>query len=52
MIVTPDRIVVLEANTVPGMTATSLFPRCAKIAGIEFPDLLARIINLALEGKR
>jgi D-alanine-D-alanine ligase len=52
MIVTPDRIVVLEANTVPGMTATSLFPRCAKVAGIEFPDLLARIINLALEGKR
>ncbi len=30
----------LEANSLPGMTATSLLPQAAKAAGIEFPDLL------------
>lgn len=33
----------LEANSLPGMTATSLLPQAAKAAGIEFPDLLDRI---------
>lgn len=40
---------VLEVNTSPGMTATSLFPDAAKAAGISFPDLIERLINLALE---
>jgi D-alanine-D-alanine ligase len=42
-------IYVLETNTIPGMTATSLFPQGAKAAGLEFPDLLDTLINLALE---
>ncbi len=42
-------IFVLETNTIPGMTATSLFPQGAKAAGIEFPELLDRLISLALE---
>jgi D-alanine-D-alanine ligase len=33
----------LEANSLPGMTATSLLPQAAKAAGIEFPELLDRI---------
>ena len=33
----------LEANSLPGMTATSLLPQAARAAGIEFPDLLERI---------
>lgn len=42
-------IYVLETNTIPGMTATSLFPQGAKAAGIEFPELLDKLIELALE---
>jgi D-alanine-D-alanine ligase len=33
----------LEANSLPGMTATSLLPQAAKVAGIDFPQLLERI---------
>jgi D-alanine-D-alanine ligase len=33
----------LEANSLPGMTATSLLPQAAKAAGIDFPELLQRI---------
>ena len=33
----------LEANSLPGMTATSLLPQAARAAGIDFPALLARI---------
>jgi D-alanine-D-alanine ligase len=44
----------LEANTLPGMTATSLIPQAAAAAGMEFPVLCERIVELALEahGKR
>jgi len=38
----------LEVNTLPGMTATSLVPKAAKAAGIEFPQLLERIAFSAL----
>lgn len=44
-----DDITVLEVNTIPGMTPTSLLPTAAKAAGIEFPALLDRLIQLALE---
>lgn len=40
----------LEINTIPGMTGTSLVPKAAKAAGIEFPELVDRIVKLALEG--
>jgi D-alanine-D-alanine ligase len=39
----------LEANTLPGMTALSLIPQAATAAGISFPELCERIIQLALE---
>jgi D-alanine-D-alanine ligase len=39
----------LEANSLPGMTATSLLPQAAKAAGIEFPELLERICRGALQ---
>ncbi|MFP4308385.1 MAG: D-alanine--D-alanine ligase [Desulfococcaceae bacterium] len=38
----------LETNTIPGMTPTSLFPQAARAAGMEFPDLLDRLIRLAM----
>jgi len=50
LIVKPnDDVVVLEVNTIPGMTPTSLLPTAAKAAGIEFPELLDRLIGYALE---
>src|ERR1700691_5894885 len=38
----------LEANSLPGMTATSLLPQAAKAAGIDFPELLERICKGAV----
>jgi D-alanine-D-alanine ligase len=38
---------VLEANAIPGLTDTSLFPIAANAAGISFEDLVARIVDLA-----
>ncbi len=40
-------IIVLEANTIPGLSEGSLIPRAARAAGIEFPDLLRRVIASA-----
>lgn len=48
MIARASDIVVLEVNTIPGMTATSLLPDAARAAGIPFADLLDRIIRSAL----
>lgn len=40
---------VLETNTIPGMTETSLFPQAAQAAGYSFGQLMDRLIELALE---
>jgi D-alanine-D-alanine ligase len=49
MIATEDgRIVVLEVNTIPGMTANSLLPKAARVAGIDFGELCATLIEAAL----
>ncbi len=40
---------VLEVNTAPGMTDTSLFPDAARAAGMDFPRLVEKIVHLALE---
>ena len=40
---------ILETNTIPGMTETSLLPDSARHAGMEFPELCRRIVELALE---
>jgi D-alanine-D-alanine ligase len=39
----------LEVNTVPGMTGTSLVPKAAAAAGIDFGDFALRLIDLALQ---
>ncbi|MBW3631025.1 MAG: D-alanine--D-alanine ligase [Gemmatimonadetes bacterium] len=49
-ILAKEHLYCLEANTLPGMTATSLLPKGAAAAGIEFPELCERIIGLALQG--
>ena len=49
MILTADgRLPVLEVNTIPGMTANSLLPKAARVAGIPFGELLERLIAAAL----
>ena len=51
-IVTPEgEPVILETNTIPGMTAASLLPDSARHDGIEFPELCKRFVELALEAK-
>ncbi len=44
--------VILETNSIPGMTPTSLLPDSARHGGIEFPDLCRRFVELALEGNQ
>jgi D-alanine-D-alanine ligase len=46
-----NRLSVLETNTIPGMTATSLFPQQASVAGYSFSVLLDKLIALAMENK-
>ncbi|MGA2243627.1 MAG: D-alanine--D-alanine ligase [Verrucomicrobiota bacterium] len=40
--------VVLEVNTLPGMTETSLLPKAAAAAGLDYAELCQRMIDLAL----
>lgn len=47
-----ERLFVLEVNTVPGMTRTSLLPRAAQAAGIGFGELCRRILRLSGKEKR
>ncbi|CAK8720130.1 D-alanine--D-alanine ligase [Candidatus Electrothrix laxa] len=49
MIIRDDEIFLLETNTIPGMTPTSLLPQAAAQAGLDFPTLLDRLIALAME---
>ena len=41
----------LEANTLPGMTALSLIPQAAAAAGMSFPELCERIVELAVHDR-
>lgn len=41
--------VILETNTIPGMTETSLLPDSARHEGIEFPELCRKFVEFALE---
>lgn len=40
---------VLEINTIPGMTATSLLPKAARVLGIDFTRLCLKLLELAYE---
>ncbi len=54
-IVSPDHreLAILEVNTLPGMTATSLLPKMAAAAGMSYGELCERILDgAALEGRR
>jgi D-alanine-D-alanine ligase len=49
LIISKERPYVLEINTIPGLTPTSLLPQEAAAAGISYSQLLDRIIELALQ---
>ncbi len=44
---TPAKITILEINTLPGMTATSLYPEAAAVLGLDFPTLCDRLVRVA-----
>ena len=37
-----------EANTLPGFTSISMFPKLWEVSGIAYPDLLTRLIEIAV----
>jgi D-alanine-D-alanine ligase len=51
-LVTASETFISEMNTLPGFTATSMYPKQAELAGLPFSDLIARLIELALERDR
>ena len=44
-----NKIYLSEINTIPGFTSTSMYPRLWKASGIPYPELIDRLIQLALE---
>jgi len=53
MIIDGDNsLYVLETNTIPGMTETSLFPQAAKAYGLDYPRVLERLIELGIEAQK
>ena len=47
VMVNDEHVFVLETNTLPGMTETSLVPKIARAKGIEFPELVSRVLARA-----
>jgi D-alanine-D-alanine ligase len=48
--VTPDdQVVANEINTIPGFTSISMYPKLWKASGLDYSDLLTRILELAIE---
>ncbi len=46
------RLLVNEINTIPGFTSISMFPKLWELSGVAYPDLVARLVELALERHR
>ena len=44
-------LIINELNTIPGFTATSRYPTMMKEAGIPFPELIDKLVDLAMERK-
>jgi D-alanine-D-alanine ligase len=51
-IMSGSKFYILETNTIPGMTETSLLPQAAKAAGIKLPDFLDLMIEAGLRGNK
>jgi len=46
------RLLVNEINTIPGFTSISMFPKLWEATGLPYPDLVSRLVELALERQR
>nr|AIA17062.1 D-ala D-ala ligase C-terminus [uncultured bacterium] len=44
-----EEIIINELNTIPGFTTTSMYPRMWQSSGIHYPDVIYKLIELALE---
>ncbi len=51
MIIYENEVYVLETNTIPGMTETSLLPLAARVAGYEFTQLVEKLLKMAINQK-
>jgi D-alanine-D-alanine ligase len=49
MLTEEGRLYILETNTIPGMTPTSLLPQAANEYGLDFSELIDKLLQLALE---
>ncbi len=47
-----DRVFLNEINTMPGFTSISMYPKLWQATGLAYPDLLSRLVDLALERHR
>jgi D-alanine-D-alanine ligase len=45
------RIYLNEINTMPGFTSISMYPKLWQASGVKYPDLITRLVELALERK-
>ncbi len=45
-----DTLIINEVNTMPGFTPISMFPRMWEASGLDYPALVQRLIDLALDG--
>ena len=52
IIIRDDKLYLLETNTIPGMTETSLFPLAAKKAGFSMCELLEKLVKFSMEKKK
>jgi len=43
-----DEVIVNEPNTLPGFTAISMYPKLWEASGLSYPDLIAKLIALAI----
>jgi D-alanine-D-alanine ligase len=51
-LVPPEGPFISEMNTLPGFTATSMYPKQAELAGLSFAELVTRLIELGMERDR
>ena len=51
-LVTPADAYISEINTLPGFTATSMYPKQAELAGVGFGELISRLVELGMERER
>jgi D-alanine-D-alanine ligase len=47
-----DRLVINEVNTMPGFTPISMFPRMWAASGVDYSELVDRLVASALNGSR